>query len=225
MRNVLLVAPLIVYSHLTAQVDSIRTLTHAFWSAEDTIQMVDFRKTTADRRFIERCDSLSLCWGACVGLWTVIDEPKKKRKRGKLLERTYFTPAFEFAESFQLADDSLGYLTQLLIFDAYELGARRCRMDIEQYYNQMPYYGTISIVFKKVEAENMIMVQGMINNIIQAVYVDRDENAYPSWRNTIDELLADTEGYSTSDQDRLRFITLEPLSDDYRKAKTVIIHN
>lgn len=212
---------LIVSQYSFGQLDSLRTSTHIFWSDHSPLEISNFEDTISSETFRNKCDSTNLCWGACVGLWTIIDEPKKKRKRGKLIEKAYFVPAFETAKSYRLNNDSLGYLTQLLIFDAYELAARKCRKDMEYYFNEMPYYGTKLLMFQKVEDINKEALRSFVGAITHDIYVEKKEDAYASWRNTIDDLLKETEEYKTTNSDRIRFITNKPLSKHNQMAKYV----
>lgn len=183
--------------------------------------MSNFEDTVSIESYRIKCDSINLCWGACAGLWTIIDEPKKKRKRGKLIEKAYFAPAFETGKSYRFNSDTIDYLTQLLIFDVFEVSARKCRQDIEYYYTEMPYYGTKLLMFKKVEDKNKEILRGLIGSITNDIYVEKKENGYAEWRKTIDDLLKETEKYKTTNKDRMRFIKDKPLSDDYQMAEYV----
>ena len=217
-----IVAILILVSQCSfGQIDSMRTSTHIFWNENKQIEMSSFEDTISTESFRNKCDSINLCWGACVGLWTIIDEPKKKRKRGKLIEKAYFVPAFETAKSYRFNNNLNDYLTQLLIFDVYELTARKCRKDMEYYYNEMPYYGTKLIMFKKVQNKNKEVLKDIVGSITNDIYVLKKENAYIEWRKTIDDLLKETEKFKTTNIDRIRFITDEPISEDYQMAKFV----
>jgi hypothetical protein len=203
------------------QIDSCRTATHIFWNNISKIEMSCFKDTISIEDNRKKCDSINLCWGACVGLWTIIDEPKKKQKRGKLIEKAYFVPAFEVAKSYRFNTDTLDYLAQLLIFDVYELAARKCRKDMELHFQKMPFYGTKLIIFKKVENSNKQFLNDIVGSITNDIYVKKKTNAYTEWRKTIDDLLNETDEYRTSNVDRIRFIKNEPLSKDYQMAKYV----
>jgi hypothetical protein len=183
--------------------------------------MSSFQDSISTENYRKKCNSINLCWGACVGLWTIIDEPIKKRKRGKLIEQAYFVPAFEIAKSYRFNNDTIDYLAQLLIFDVYELAARKCRKDMESYFTEMPFYGTKLIIFKKVENTNKEFLNGIVGSITNDIYVNKKANAYNEWRTTINELLKETEQYKTSNSDRIRFINNKPLSKDYQMAKFV----
>jgi len=62
-----------------AEVDSIISSTHVFWCEDKLIQISDFTNTIGNKRSQLHCDSLGLCWSACIGLFSVLDEPKKKK--------------------------------------------------------------------------------------------------------------------------------------------------
>jgi len=76
---------------------------------------------------------------------------RKKNKHGVLLEKVYFALAFELATSTRFDDDYLDYLTQVLIFDVYELAARKCITDLEAKFQEVPNYGSKFIFFKIIE--------------------------------------------------------------------------
>lgn len=206
---------------VSAQIDSISSSTHIFWNEEYPILMSHFIDTSNVEANINNCDSLQLCWGACIGLWAIIDEPKKKRKRGKLIEQEYFVPAFELAKSYRLNNDTIDYFTQLLIFDVHELIARKCRKDVEYFFNEMPYYGTKLLMFKKVENENTETLKGIVSSITNDIYVEKKENAYEEWRNTISDLLDESMKYKTTSTDRIRFIKNKPILKGYQMAEKV----
>ena len=205
-----------------SQTDSIQSFSHIFWSADNTVRMGDFQDTIGNQNYKTNCDSLDLCWGASIGLFSVLDEPKRKSKRGKLFEKIYFAPAFEKASSYRLNDDTLGYLKQVIVFDMYELTARKCRKDLQYLYEQMPFYGTLYINFKTVEARNKKILEQLISTYTNEVYVQNIEDAYERWRKLIDKLLSETIEYQTTNMDRIRFILDRPLNKDYQMAKTVM---
>jgi hypothetical protein len=222
MKNILIILIFLSFvGKLFAQPDSIQTDTHIFWSEDYQIQMSDFHATES-QKYEKYCDSIDLCWSAYVGLFTVLDEPKRKKDRGNLFERVYFAPAFEKAPSFRLNNDSLGYLKQVLIFDMYELAARRCRRDMHLRFGENPTYGTKYIFFKNVENRNREQLSEMVDDLVRDVYIKNIPGAYESWRIKIDDFLEKNKAYKTKQSDRLRFITNAPLSKRYRKAKTVM---
>ncbi len=217
----LLLFPLLI----SGQIDSTKSSTHIFWNAEYPIEMKHFQDTIGNESFRNKCDSIGLCWGAFVGLFTIIDEPKKKKKRGELLEKAYFAPAFEIARSYRFNNDSSDFLTQLLVFDVYELAARKCRQDLEKLFIQMPYYGTKIIMFKEIEVANKKLVQEIVWSITNDIYILKKENAYKEWRKTTDDLLKETEQYKTTNEDRARFILDSPILKNYQMAKTESVEN
>lgn len=221
MKYIIIILTLITIKS-TGQIDSSRSDTHIFWNDKFPIEMAEFRDTISNQNYQMKCDSIGLCWGACAELFSVLDEPKKKRKRGKLLEIIYFAPAFELNKSYRLNRDSTDYLTQLLIFDVYEITARKCRKDLQYLYEQIPYYGTKYLQFKTVEDKHIEIMKGIIGSITRDVYIDKKEGAYNDWRNTISDLLAETIEFKTTNEDRYRFILNKPLNKNYQIAKTVM---
>jgi hypothetical protein len=205
-----------------AQTDSIITDEHIFWSNIYRPQPSDFQADTVSEEYYNKCDEYNLCWGAAIGIFSILDEPKKRRKRGKLLEKVYFAPAFCKSQSYALNNDSLGYASQLLVFDLYELTARKNRKDLQAVYEMIPAYGTKYIRFKTIEARNNDVLKQLIGQFVHEVYIEKTDGAYEKWRKLIDDLLTETSEYATTSEDRLRFIKNAPLDEDYQMAETVI---
>lgn len=205
-----------------AQPDSISNESHIFWSSTYQIQMEDFRDTTRSTKNLTNCKDYNLCWGAYTGLFSVMDVPKKKKDKKKKNEAIYFAPAFELNTSYRLTSDSLDFLKQLIVFDMYEIAARKCRIELDSIYNANPSIGIKGIFFKSVEADVQEQLGMMVRGYTEEVYILQKEGAYSEWRTLIDELLEETKKYQTTAEDRIRFINGKPIIDGYIKSKKVI---
>lgn len=197
--------------------------THIFWQSKTELTKSDFQGDgTSNPKFIKYCDELDLCTSAFVGVFAVLDIPKKKRKRGKLIEKAYFAPAFEKTTSYILKNDSTGIEKQKVVFDIYELSARFARQQLAHYQDSIGGYGIISIMFKTIEADAIQMRTAIINSWTKDIYLDKREGAYEEWRDRIDKLLAETEEFKTKPEDCYRFVKNEPIDEGYIMAKTLI---
>ena len=205
-----------------AQSDSTRNETHIFWSNTHQIQMEDFRDTTRSIKNLTNWKDYNLCWGAYTGLFSGLDVPKKKKDKRKKNEAIYFAPAFELNTSYRLTSDSLDFLKQLIVFDMYEIAARKCRIELDSIYNANPSIGIKGIFFKSVEADVQEQLEMMVRGYTKEVYIQQKEGAYSEWRTLIDEFLEETKEYRTTAEDRIRFITGKPIIKGYIKSKKVI---
>lgn len=207
---------------LSAQMDTLKSSTHIFWSSEYKIQMTDFHNTVKSGKFKTYCEEYNICWGAVTGLYSVLDHPKKKKDRRKKEEKIYFAPAFELNTSYRFNSDSTEYLQQALVFDMYEWAARRCRLELDSMYVMSPSIGIKAIMFKTIESDVLRRLNTMVSLFTNEVYVQAISGAYEKWRKIVDELLESAEKYQTTALDRLRFIKNEPVDQGYIKAKKII---
>ncbi len=214
-------ALIISITNLFGQTDSIRNGTHIFWSEDYTITFNDFSDTTKSERNVMYCEKYNICWGAYTGLFSVMDVPKKKKDKLKKEEEIYFAPAFEVSTSYRFNSDSLEYEQQKIVFDMYEIAARKCRMELDSIYNTNPSIGIRGIFFKSIEADVEIKLSEMVRDYTQEVYIRQVKGSFEKWRLLIDRLLDQTKEYKTSTSDRLRFITDQPIIDGYVRAKRV----
>ena len=140
---------------LYSQCDTLRNETHIFWCEEYTLQFGDFQDTSRLAKHLEWCESKSLCWGAYTGLFSVMDIPKKEKDQQRKEEVIYFAPAFELKTSYRLTSDSLDYLKQIIVFDMYELAARKCRIQLDSLYKTNPTIGIKGIFLKALKSKLM----------------------------------------------------------------------
>lgn len=212
----------VLWCKINSQNDSLRNETHIFWSSDYRISVEDFHDTIKSLNNLDYCQKYNLCWGAYTGLFSVMDIPKKKRNKKSMHEAIYFAPAFEVTKSYRLTTDSLDFLKQVIVFDMYELAARKCRMELDSIYNTSPSIGIKGIFFKSVESENQKILGNIVRAYTQEVYIEKQEGAYEKWKKLIDEALDKTTLYQTTAIDRIRFINNEPILKEYIKSPTVI---
>ena len=197
--------------------------THIFWQEKTVLTSKDFQGDCSNNPIqIKYCEEFNLCVNAYVGVFAILDIPKKKRKRGKLMEKAYFAPAFEKTTSCILKLDSLGIEKQKIVFDIYELSARFARQELANLQDSIGTYGTISIFFKSVEMKAIKLRDTIVESCSQDIYVNNRKGAYEEWRTKIDELLEETKKYATKPEDCYRFVKNEPIDENYKMAENVL---
>jgi hypothetical protein len=196
---------------------------HIFWQPDRVLTERDFQGDgTQNPKFVKYCDELDLCVVASTGVFAVLDIPKKKRKRGELIEKAYFAPAFEKSTSFIIKLDSTGIAKQKVVFDIFEVSARFARQQLQHLQDSVGGYGIISIMFKSVEARAIEMRTSLVDSYTKDVYIDKKEGAYEIWRERVDKLLAESKEFATKPEDCYRFVKNASIDENYEMAKTVI---
>ncbi|MFC2152962.1 hypothetical protein ACFLSE_10595 [Bacteroidota bacterium] len=197
--------------------------THIFWQENTVLTSKDFQgDCSSNPKLIKYCEELNLCVSAYVGVFVVLDIPKKKRNRGKLIEKAYFAPAFEKTTSCIMKLDSLGIKKQEVVFDIYELSARFARRELANFQDSVGAYGIILTMFKSVEMKSIEMRNAFVDSYTQDIYINDRDGAFEEWRVKIDKLLEETKKYATKPEDCYRFVKNEPIDENYKMAETVV---
>ena len=196
---------------------------HIFWQENIKLKATDFQNDGRDiPNAVKYCDTIGLCTAGAFGIFAVLDIPKKKRKRGKLREKVYIVPAFEFESSYRVKNDSLGVEKQQVVFDIFELSARWMRRELKKMTETMDGYGTLSIWFKTVENDAKKMAQEMVDGFTHEVFIDPQPNAYEEWKNQIDKMILETKEFETSKEEIERFKLGKPLLEEYKMAEQLM---
>lgn len=201
------------------------TETHIFWKNGRSLSYKDFQ---GDGSYYGRskylCDSLNMCYMAFVGVYTVLDIPKKEKDRGRFLEKPYFVPMFDKTTSYIIGEnDSIGIQKQQIIFDIYELSARYARKELDRYKKEMgSAYGTISIMFSTVADNLEKFRQALVDEYTKDVYIQQRNNAYSEWRLLVDDKLEESKEYATTTEDYHRAYIKEPIDKKYIFPDTII---
>lgn len=163
------------------------------------------------------CDSLDMCTMAYLGVYAVLDIPKKEKDRGKLLEKAYFVPMFEKTTSYIIIDnDSMGVEKQQILFDIYELSARYARKQLKEYLEIMGNnYGVVSIMFTTAKNDTKKLRDIFVDKYTEDVYIQKKENAYSEWRFFINEKLEEVKEYATTTEDYHRAYIDKPIDKKY----------
>ena len=196
---------------------------HIFWQQDIKLKASDFQNNGKDiPNAIKYCDTIGLCTVGAFGIFAVLDVPKKKRKHRKLREKVYIVPAFMFAKSYRVKNDSLGVEKQQVVFNIFELSTRWMRRELKKMTESMDGYGTLSVWFKTVESDAKKMAQEMVNGFTYEVFINPKPNAYEEWRKQIDEMLLKTKEFETSKEEIERFTLGKPLLEEYKMAEQLI---
>lgn len=211
-------------SILTAQdLTHANKIDHIFWQEEVELKVEDFQNNGLDiPNAIKYCDTIGLCTVGAFGTFAVLDIPKKKKQRGKLLEQLYIVPAFEPSKSYRVKEDSLGAEKQQVVFDIYELSARWMRRELSKLQETTGTYGTLSIWFKTVENDAAQITREMVDGFTYEVFIDPQPDAIRTWKEHIDEMLLETQEFATSTDDVLRFTRGQPILENYEMAQQLM---
>jgi len=203
--------------------ERMRSAAHVFWQPENKLEANDYRRQV-DPSEKEKlyCDSLELCTEASLGLWYKLDVPKRKRDRGKILEKVYIVPVFEFVTSYRIRDTPTGLQEQQVVFDIYELTARKARNELEHLHDSMPGYGIDYIFLETVMADAIALRKEMVDAYVRDVYIRSQEGSFEKWRKLIDDLLEESIELVTSTEDCQRFMSDRPLIDGYIESPTLM---
>lgn len=197
--------------------------THIFWQFDKELKATDFRAdVTKIPRAEKYCDTIGLCTVASIGVFAVMDVPKKKKLRGKLREKIYIAPAFEYGTSYRVKNDSLGIEKQQIVFDICELSARWMRKELAEMVNKMDAYGTLALWFKTLESDAKKTRDTMIDDFTKDVFLFRRKGAYKEWKENIEKELQALEQFATKPEDCYRFVTEKPLDENYEMAENII---
>lgn len=185
-----------------------------YWQPETKITWDDFKSDTVGFMNLNskyNMKAYSFCY-----LKSILDVPKKKRERGKKLEKIYFAPCLVKHKSVSITTDSLELAKQKVYLDITELFARKARMRLEALRDTIGnaygvYWMSYSKIVSKICKERNEMYAGYTND----VFLLKIEGHYEKWRDYINQQLSQTEKYATKPEDCLRFLTGKPLSEDY----------
>lgn len=191
------------------------------WTKETKILYVDFKGKPTDQ-FKRLNKEAGLQASAQVGLQSILDVPKKKRDRGRLLEKVYVAPFFIKTTSVTMTKDEKELDKQRLYFDMGEVYARMMRRDIEHIQDSSKAYGTIWIMYASIKDYYCMQFGKMFNDYTHEVFVEKNDGAFEKWRARIDEGLNKLEKYATKKEDCHRLLTGLPIDPEYEQSEKVL---
>lgn len=190
------------------------------WTKETKIVYADFKAKPTDQ--LKKLNKeAGLQASAQVGLKSVLDVPKKKRDRGRLLEKVYVAPFFIKTTSATMTNDEKELDKQRLYFDMAEVYARMMRRAIEHIQDSTKAYGTIWIMYSSIKDYYCSEFGKMFNDYTYEVLVEKKEGAYDRWRELIDKALSETDDYATKPEDCARLLTGLPIDPRYEQSEKV----
>jgi hypothetical protein len=191
------------------------------WTRETRILLSDFRGKPTER--LKKLNKESgLQASAQVGLKCILDVPKRKKDRGRLLEKVYVAPFFIKTSSVSFTKDERELDRQRLYFDMGELNARRLRRDVLRIQDSTKAYGTVWVMYSSIKDYYCSEFGKMFDDYTYDVFVAKEQGAYERWRKFIDEALSETEQYATKKEDCHRLLTNSPIDPAYEQSENVL---
>ncbi|HSV77423.1 MAG TPA: hypothetical protein VLH37_10370 [Bacteroidales bacterium] len=147
--------------------------THIFWQENRRLTKEDFQGSAELYEKSEQlCEEINMCTMAYVGLWGVLDTPRRKRLRGRLPDKIYFAPAFDKTRSYIVKDDSIGVEKQQVVFDIVEVAVRFARWRLKQIQDSIGGSGIKSLVFMTVKEHAKQVKTFLIDEFTKDVYIN-----------------------------------------------------
>jgi hypothetical protein len=191
------------------------------WTKEAKISHADFRGKPGET--LKRLNKeAGLQASAQVGLKSVLDVPKRKKDRGRLLEKVYVAPFFIKTTSVAMTKDEGELDKQRLYFDMGELYARMMRRDINHIQDSTKAYGTIWIMYTNIKNHYCVEFGKMFDDYTYEVLVEKTPGAYDKWRELINKGLSELEEYATRKEDCHRLLTGSPIDPEYEESEKVL---
>lgn len=167
-------------------------------------------------------DKYGLQATASVGIWSILDTPKKKADRHRKFERVYFAPAFEFSTSCTRTTDTLEIAKQNLYLDICEIAARWARRTLSSIQDSTKATGTLTIMYMTVKDEMHEKRKEMYRSYFKDVFLDKKPGAFEEWKRFYSKLLDETKQWATTPEECYRLMTRVPIEKGYIEAPTVM---
>jgi hypothetical protein len=197
---------------------------HIHWQADRRLSEEDYMGLTSrPEKAQEYCELYGMCSVASTGFWATLDIPKRKKDRGLLKEKAWFSAVFDKHASFVSPGDTTGMFIQQMVFDVEEFWARWARKELIQFELAADgKYGMTHIMFDEVTKKARKNIHSMVAEIINEVYIAPEEGAIMKWRELIDDLLAGSDELATTPEDAARFMNGAPIDKRYVVAPYLI---
>ncbi|MBV4360243.1 hypothetical protein [Pinibacter aurantiacus] len=198
-----------------------RDSAHIFWQPGTTLSLSDFKGDSTSKYKVAYFHS-DMKAMAYIGIWSILDVPKKKKDRGKKQEKVYIAPAFDIKASYALTSDNTQIAKQQIYFDIAEVWARWARQQFKSYQDTIPGYGIVFSMYSTVIRDMKAQQAKMNDEYTKEIFVDKSPDAFAKWRKMIDDKLEETKAWATTPQDCFRFISDKPVDEDYEQSPTVM---
>jgi hypothetical protein len=194
---------------------------HIFWQPGIKLTINDFKGDTAGR-YKESYKSVGIKAMGYIGIWSILNVPKKKKDRGNKLEKVYIAPAFDKAASYIFSNDPTQTSIQEVYFDIAETWARWGRKQLQSYQDSMRGYGTLYIMYSTVIKDMKAGQKEMNDAYTRDVIIEKKIGAFERWRKIIFDKLSETNLWATKSEDCYRFLIDKPIDSDYEQSPTVL---
>ncbi|MDI3320790.1 hypothetical protein [Pinibacter soli] len=198
-----------------------RDSAHIFWQPGTVLSLSDFKGDSTDK-YKEPHGSSNIKAFAHIVIWSILDVPKKKKDRGRKLEKAYIAPAFDITGSFALTSDATQIAKQQIYFDIAEVWARWGRQQLKSYQETVPGYGIVFSMYATVVRDMKAQQAKMNDDYAKEIFNGKSPDAFTKWRKLIDDKLEETKAWATTPQECFRFISDKPVEEDYEQSPTVM---
>ena len=188
-----------------------------YWQPNTQIDFSDYQSPT-NEDCIKYEEKYGMTMSANIGLRGIVDVPKK---RGRY-DKSYIAPVFCKNCSCILSEDSLGLKVDQLLFNIAEFCARNARKELFELQTEMNVDNINTMFFTTVKNKWDERMWSLFGTIIREVFVEKKDSAYISWRQTIDDVLQQTEDFATQPKDCYRFVINKPIEKGYKMAKFIM---
>ena len=199
-----------------------RDSTHIFWQPNLSITYLDYKLLTPQKQVEQLMEEYSFSASASVGVWSILDIPKRKKDRYTKFEKVYFAPAFERKTSYAKTQDLSQIAMQNAYFDMCEVWARWARQKLATIQDTIKTTGTLTIFYMTVEQEMKVKIKEMFRSYFNDVFKNNYPNAFQEWRSKLDKKLEDTTKWATRPDECYRLMTGKPIDKEYIQAPIVI---
>ena len=194
-----------------------RDSTHIFWQPGLKIGLEDYRGDTTHQvmNLMRKYDFRA---SASIGVWSVMDIPKKPKQRKRKPEKIYIAPAFERTTSFALTDDPMELEIQNTYLDICEIWARWARERLDFISDSSGAPGMLITMFPKVMREAEEKRMEMNSRYSREVIIDKKPSALAGWRDLIKKSFEETNRWATRPEECYRLLIGRPLLRGYIDA-------
>jgi hypothetical protein len=192
-----------------------------FWQSNLNLNNSDFKGDTTTANALKWKEKINLLASSGVSVVRFLDIPKKKKNRGKMLEKAYFVPCWRKHQSYTFTTDSFEIEKQKLYFDIAEMICRMARKDIDSLQNTSKAYGMLYFTYVDIANHYCEKFGEFHREYTQAVFVRKEEKAYKLWRDTTHAKLKELDKYATTQIDCQRVITNIPVDKEYILSPTI----
>ena len=196
-----------------------------FWQPNVKINFSHYQAET-DSACLKYYERYGLQMASSVGIRGVVDIPQAhlsrniRRRRG--VDKSYLAPVFCKNCSCKLSEDSLILKVDQLLFDVAEICARGARKELFEMQGEMKTNNVNTMFFTTVKNSWDEKMQSFFGPILREILIEKKEGAYAEWRQTVDELLQQTENFATQPQDCYRFVLGKPIERNYVQAEQIM---